>query len=206
MVFVPKDRAVGIHIRGTLNGEQVENTLYFADFEGSGVTDELLLLASDIMTWWQNGVMLQLTDGYALREVYAVDMSSNTAPTATAVPSTPSVGGQTEDSLPNNVSLCVSFRTGGRGRSSRGRNYISGLPDNAVTTNNFSSVVSDAIKAEYEKLLDDTLLRGTWTWVVYSRYERGIPRTEAYTPAIDAVVLTDTVVDSQRRRLPKRGR
>jgi hypothetical protein len=206
MVFVPGDNIAQVSIRGTLHGQQVENTLYFGNFSGAGTTDNLGGLGNDILAWWVAEMTPQLVDEYVLREVYVVDMSSDTAPTATVTPPIPTTGDITATSLPNNVALCVSFRTAGRGRSSRGRNYISGLPEQATLNNNFTSLVSNAIKAAYDKLLDAATFSLDWTWVVYSRYENKQPRVTAFTPAVEAVVLTDTVVDSQRRRLPGRGR
>jgi hypothetical protein len=184
----------------------VENTLYFGNFTGSGSSNELTLLGDDIMSWWINQMMPLLVQQYILREVYVVDMSSDTAPTATVTPGSETTGSVTSPSMPNNVALCVSFRTAGRGRSSRGRNYISGFGEGAVEGNRIASSVANDIKAVYQSLLDPAIFVIDWTWVVYSRYENKQPRSVASTPAVEAVVLTDTIVDSQRRRLPGRGR
>jgi hypothetical protein len=206
MVFVPKANTVQIAIRGRLHGEQVVNTLYFQNLSGSGTSGDLASLGADILSWFVADMIPLLTSGYGLREVYAVDMSSETAPTATVTPAVQTSGGNLSPSLPNNVALCVSFRTAGRGRSSRGRNYISGLTEADVDNNVYTLATGNAVQAAYEKLLDAATFSLDWTWCVYSRYENGLPRPEAFTPPIEAVVLTDLVVDSQRRRLPGRGR
>jgi hypothetical protein len=206
MVFVPKDNTVQIAIRGRLHEQQVVNTLYFQNLTGAGTSGDLASLGADILTWWAADMLPLLTVGYALREVYAVDMSSESAPTATVTPAAPQAGSNLNPSLPNNVALCVSFRTAGRGRSSRGRNYISGLTEANADNNLFTEATANAVQAAYEKLLDAATFSLDWTWCVYSRYEDGLPRPEAFTPPIEAVVLTDLVVDSQRRRLPGRGR
>jgi hypothetical protein len=141
-----------------------------------------------------------------MREVYLTDLSSQTAPTVTVVPGTNVLGSGTADPLPNNVALCVSFRTEGRGRSARGRNYISGHAETSLSGNTFNATVSNGIRDAYEELLDATTYTGSWTWVVLSRFEDGVARAAGLVQPVTAVVLTDTTVDSQRRRLPGRGR
>jgi hypothetical protein len=108
--------------------------------------------------------------------------------------------------VPNNVALCLSFRSSGRGRSSRGRNYISGFPEGYVSGNDIDTTLADALVVAYEELKDAATFTDDWTWIVYSRFQNGNARPEALIAPVDAVVLTDYTVDSQRRRLPGRGR
>jgi hypothetical protein len=134
------------------------------------------------------------------------DLSTQTSPTVTVTTGLPITGTNTSDPLPNHVALCVSFRTNGRGRSARGRNYVSGFGEDAASGNTFSGTIANPIAQGYAALINSATYTLDWEWVVYSRYENGDPRTEALIAPVDNVVLTDLVVDSQRRRLPGRGR
>jgi hypothetical protein len=206
MVFVPATDVVQANLRFTLLDQQLENTLYF-EFDNGGVQPaDMQTLGTDLILWWGTHVAPAVVDDVFMREVYLTDLSSQTAPTVTVVPGTNVTGGGTAAPLPNNVALCVSFRTEGRGRSARGRNYISGHGENAVSGNTFTSTISNSIRDAYEELLDATTYTGSWTWVVLSRFEDGQPRLAGLVQPVTAVVLTDTTVDSQRRRLPGRGR
>jgi len=112
--------------------------------------------------------------------------------------------------LPNNVAVTVSFRTGLSGRFARGRNYVSGLSEDAVVLNTVDSAVLADIQAGYEAL-QDVASDNTSTWVVVSRFSGvdgdgvPIPRVEGVTTPITAVIIVDSIIDSQRRRLPGRG-
>jgi hypothetical protein len=206
MTFVGKTDIVQANLRFSLYDQQIENTLYF-QYKTSGVdVAAMQVLGQDLIAWWDTYIPTALVNDLVMREVYLTDLSTQTSPTVTVVPGTTVAGASSADSVPNNVTLCVSFRTAGRGRSARGRNYISGFSEGAVTGNTFDPSIAEDIRAGYEELLDATTYTGDWGWVVYSRFENGVPRDEGQALPVDAVVLTDLVVDSQRRRLPGRGR
>jgi hypothetical protein len=206
MTFVGKEDVVQANLRFSLYEQQIENTLYF-QYKTTGVdVAAMQVLGQDLITWWDAYIPTALVNDLVMREVYLTDLSTQTSPTVTVVPGTTVAGASSADSVPNNVTLCVSFRTSGRGRSARGRNYISGFSEGAVTGNQFDPSIAEDIRAGYEELLDATTFTGDWAWVVYSRFENGLPRSEGLVLPVDAVVLTDLVVDSQRRRLPGRGR
>jgi hypothetical protein len=204
MPFVPVANAIQANIRGTYLGEQVENTLYFG--VGTPPTAAGLLAAGNALAmWWQTSVMPNLSIHYTFREVYLVSLVSASAPTATAVQGAGTAGGTVGDGMPGNVALCVSFRTEARGRSFRGRNYVPAVPESDVAGNTISSGFIDPIVAAYSELLvpGDVV---TGTWGVVSRFANGVERTTGILTSITAVLVVDNTVDSQRRRLPGRGR
>jgi hypothetical protein len=206
MTFVGKANCVQANLRFTLLSQQIENTLYF-EYKAGSVTPALMnTLGDDLITWWVANIAPEVTTDMTFREVYLTDLTTQTSPTVTATTGLPSAGTLSGDPVPNNVALCVSFRSSGRGRSSRGRNYISGIPEGYVSGNDIDTTLADALVLAYEGLQDAATFTDDWTWIVYSRFQNGDPRPEALIAPVDAVVLTDYVVDSQRRRLPGRGR
>jgi hypothetical protein len=123
----------------------------------------------------------------------------------------PAFGDLNDAPLPNNVTLTVSFRTANRGRSFRGRNYVVGLGETQVAGNTVAPSVITAFDGIYSQLLASPVA-AIATWVVVSRFsgvdpvtKEPIPRVTGIATPITSVTVVDNVVDSQRRRLPKRG-
>lgn len=204
MPFIAVPNAAQFEIRMLWDNQEVENTLWF---EAPSAFDSALLdnVAVAVATWFQGSILPNLSSAVQFVEVYGTDMSSATGPTATAVPSSAAFGGVLSPSLPNNVAMCVSFRTAGRGRNFRGRNYVPGMAEDGVTGNAFLASRVANIVGGYNGLLAVATGQGV-EWVVASRYLNNAPRVTGITTPVTAALVTDTYVDSQRRRLPGRGR
>lgn len=205
MPFVPVPNVCAVHIRYTAQLQQCENILYFAA-DGGWDSSQLVDIAGEVGAWWQTELRPITSAGVQLREVYAEDLSSATGPTGTSTPATPTFGQNTSPAMPANVSLAVSFRTALRGRSFRGRNFFVGLCENQVADSAVLSDTVSAIQAAYTLLLPSggQFTRGIWS--VVSRYSNGAPRAVGVSTFVTSVVVVDAVVDSQRRRLPGRGK
>jgi hypothetical protein len=206
MAFVGKANCVQANLRFTQDDQQVENTLYFEYKAGTVTTALMSTLGDDLITWWTSEVGTYLTDKLTFREVYLTDLTTQTSPTVTVTTGLPATADLGQAALPNNASACISFRTSGRGRSSRGRNYLAGVSEDSVSNNTLNATFVSNLIAAYESLMDAATYTDDWTWIVYSRFENGNPRAEALIAPVDAVVFTDRTIDSQRRRLPGRGR
>jgi hypothetical protein len=182
----------------------VENTLYFTLVEAI-TPSAVQQTASGVEGWFVAELLPLLSNQYIFREVYAVSLDTETGPTATSNTSAGTVGGTPGDALPGSVALCVSFRTASRGRSFRGRNYVCGLVEPNVSGNGVAAPWAASVIGAYEGLLVlSEYVNGPW--VVVSRYTNKQPRSLGIATQITDVVLVDTSVDSQRRRLPGRGR
>lgn len=203
MPFVPAANVAMVELRYTYQGQQVENTLYF-DRGSAMTTTEMTDLAALLATNFQDNVRANMPTSLTLREIYVTDLTSDTAPTVTYTGILPLTGSDGQPAMPNSVTLCISFRTNGRGRSSRGRNYLLGITENEVD-NNF---VSSTFYGPWETFYTDVLgiaAGEVWTWVVLSRYANNAPRVAGLAQPVTDFVIVDTVVDNQRRRLPGRG-
>lgn len=204
MAFVPAVNVCEVELRYTWDGQNVENTLYFVAVTGFDETD-MADLAGIVAGWWHDSVRPQQSEDVTLRELYLTDLNTNTSPTLTYTTGLPDAGSAAAPSLPNNNSFTISFRTGGRGRSSRGRNYWVGLLAGQVVASEVTEVHAASIKAAYDALFD-ALSESAWSWCIISRFHNLAPRTTALVQQVSTVVITDLTVDSQRRRLPGRGR
>jgi len=204
MGFVPFSNTVLVHVRYTYQSQLCENTLYFSNGEGVNEGNMIALgeaLSNEIAT----NHMPNLPNALICRELYLVDLSSETAPAVTVTAALPAVGGINTEPAPSNCSLTISFRSSGRGRSSRGRNYLLGLTENYVSNNQVSPYFTAVWSSFYQFCLDQTVAPD-WVWVVASRVHNGAPRALGETHPVTAFTYTDLTVDSQRRRLPGRGR
>jgi hypothetical protein len=207
MVFVPGTNIFKVDIRQELFGQQVSNTIYFrADSPPVGEAD-VAFLAAEVQQFWEEELAPHVVQDLELREIYITDLTTQTSPTYT-YPVTPAVSGErTGDPLPSNCTFCVSFRTSGRGRSSRGRNYVAGLVEENVTGNVLDTTAADGIVAAYtDGILNNPDLGGLFTWVVVSSVDNKEPRLSLLVQPVTSVIYADRVIDSQRRRLTNRGR
>jgi hypothetical protein len=212
MPYVPVPSTVMAELRMTLDGQKIENTLYFLSASGPSLAN-MEVLGSDLEGWWTTNCAPLLPVDVLLRELVITDLTTNTGPQYTDAPEggIPGVIGQ--PALPNNVSLAISFRTALRGRSFRGRNYIPALTENQVVNNTVSAAVAASWVSAYNELIA-ILATGAreYTWVVVSRFsgvdadKKPIPRTIGLKEPVVTALVVDATVDSMRRRLPGRGR
>lgn len=203
MAFQPVIGTAEVDIRGTLNGQLVENTIFL--HVGDAWTAELLASAASIVRdWWFANIMPALPTAYVFREVFVKDLT-----TAAGLEASDSIGFgiQGTDSravLPGNATLAVSFRTGLAGRSFRGRNFVPGMTVGDVEGNTVTTGFAGEMSGGYEALLT-ALVDSDFTWVVVSRVTEGAIRATGLTTPVIAVAITDLLVDSMRRRLTGRG-
>jgi hypothetical protein len=203
MAFIPVVNCVMAELRFTLDGQKVENTLYFQ--RASAWTAPLgVLLGDHLYTWWVDNMAASLTDSLTLDSVHVTDLTAVDGFAVDFVPDVAETGVVGATSVPNNCAICISFRTEARGRTGRGRNYIMGMPQTHVTLNTLDTADGIAFVAAYNAL-PTVAGASAATWVVVSRFLDSLPRDVGITRSITTVILLDLTIDSQRRRLPGRG-
>ena len=206
MAFIPVPNTAQAELIYIWQDQVVENVLYFTT--GAPMTPVMLqMIASDLKAWWIADIQdLQGVD-IALREIKVTDLETESSPVFTLTSGLPLNGNVASEPMPGNVSLCVSFRSAGRGRSSRGRNYFPGLTENQVQGNIVTSGVITSLLTAYGRLqTGDAMFDSQAGWVVVSRFHNKAPRAIGLAQPVTSVVIIDPFVDSQRRRLPSRGR
>jgi hypothetical protein len=207
MVFVPGTNVFKVDIRQELFAQEISNTIYFRSAQPPVTPSDVDALAGEVQSFWANDLANHVVQDLSLVEVYITDLTTQTAPTYT-YPVSPAVTGlRTGEPLPSNCTFCVSFRTNGRGRSSRGRNYVAGLAEADVGGNVLDPTEADGIVQAYtDSILNNSLLSGYWEWVVVSAVQDGLPRSSLLVQPVTSVLYSDRIIDSQRRRLTGRGR
>lgn len=203
MAFIPVPNAAQVVVQQSLFGEDVNNVMHFAR-SGGWPLASLGALATLVATTWTAEVMPVLSSELTLVGVSARDLSVADGQQALQ-PVSPAVeGGIDQQSLPGNVAFVVTHRTAFIGRSRRGRNYIGGLPEGAVTQNSLLTTTGDALAAAFNTLRATCAAQGFFFCIV-SRYANNLPRVEGITTAVDVSEVRDYRVDSQRGRLRGTG-
>lgn len=211
MAFIPVANVAAARLEGVVDGQQTINDLYFRQPGGIFFAD-IQSLAVNLDAWFTTAFANMLSNQWSTVAVHLRDLTTEAGLVAD-FSSTPTTGGVGAEPTPNNVAACISFRTGTAGRSYRGRNYIPAIPGTMVTTNTLDSDWMGDMAQAYGLLLEGGgALPGDWEWVVVSRYSgvdadgKPIPRVAGIATPVSTVLFTNAIVDSQRRRLPGRGK
>lgn len=211
MPFVPEATSVEAKFEGVVDGQQTINDLYF-QLPGGYILSDIQSLGTNLSDWFTAGFASHLSEDWSTVAIH-IRALNNPASYVVDVSPTPTIGGASAAAEPNNVALCISFRTGLAGRSFRGRNYVPGVPVDQITLNTFDPGWMADVKTTYDLLLPGGgALPGGWIWGVLSRFSgvdvngKPIPRTTGvFTPIVNTL-YTDSTADSMRNRLPGRGK
>jgi len=199
MGFVPGSNVLQVNMNGTYLGVAVQNTLYFSKSGlGSITLTDAENLRDAIIAWWTVSISNQLSSELTFHTLYMTDLTTQTSPVYEfPVTLTGQVG---SPAMPGSVTLAVSFITAGRGRSSRGRNYIIGLAESTVSENAVSQLYADNMQGFYEDLIT-AAQSANFIWIVFSRITDGGERLSGLEQPVLSCKVTDLTVDTQRRRL-----
>jgi hypothetical protein len=213
MPFVPVPNTVAVDVVYELDSQSIENTLYFSKATAVAPED-LAALVEKVNETIRGNLIPLLSNVIHLLRVVGTLLDVVEGLVYVSTTSLPLAGGISEEPVPSNVAGCISLRTGLSGRSFRGRNYIPAIPNSLVSLNTMSSVFTTDVEGAYAQLRTNVDEIG-WTHVIVSRFSgftivdsRKVPtpREEGIaTPVINSFFV-DATVDSQRRRLPGRGR
>lgn len=204
MPFQPVGNGAEVVVKGQLLGESVVTTFPFlgtVDFNAGHIET----LADVVKDAWELHCLPQLPGAYASREVVARGLRSPNDFEHTAPWVLGGTGLLTSAAMPNNVSICLTRKTAQRGRSYRGRIFWPGLVEQDVTDNRVNVGRADAILDAIRNFWADVSTFGVFAMAVITRWENNALRPVAIANPITSWSMTDTVVDSMRRRLPKRG-
>jgi len=116
-----------------------------------------------------------------------------------------SAGGNTGAAMPSGVTIALKFFSGLTGRSQRGRMYLVGLSDGAVSGDQITDAAAAAFLVAWGDFFDSVATDESVLHVIVSYCNAGAWRTTAQNTDVAAVVLVDKNLDSQRRRLAGRG-
>jgi hypothetical protein len=200
MAFIPVPDGALVTIEYGNAGTNWSNTLWFT--QSNFGNNEMIALADYIEAWADTNIMPNLYSGWSRRVVSVYDMRDVTGLKIQQL-NTPAVGGKTGDPAAIQLALVVTFYTAARGRSGRGRNYVTGFIEADVAITGISNpVVSSNIDTAYTNLIGGAGAIN-WTWSVVQFQENGSPLSAGVPrPIVSALVRNDTF-GTQRRRVDR---
>jgi hypothetical protein len=203
MTFIPASGCVRISLQFSYSGQTVVNTI---SLKKSTTVDEsdLPLLCSAAQGWWETYLKPSCHADFRLETISAIDLTSDSGPSYTQTLSPTIAGTSTGDKLPANAAAVISWRTAFRGRSYRGRMYVSGFTDAALYSATRITAAFQAVLVVAAANLSTFFSPYDYSHVVISRYTDGAPRTSGFAALVLSAVV-DVFVDSMRRRLEGRG-
>ena len=204
MAFVPVPGVVQANVRFELADQLIENVLNFR-YEGTPFGTAVLAIQTSLEAVWWATLRPKISVAMTNTETYYTDLSDVAGPVDTQPPFPDATGGSGVEYAPNNVAFVVTHRTANRGRSYRGRTYIAGISNDNIEGNEVIPAAVTAIVAAFNNLRTD-LATSDILFTVVSRFHDGAPRVEGLDTAVTLSLARDAFVDSQRRRLPGRGR
>lgn len=204
MAFIPFDKVVKVDWVYSFENSEMVNSFYWKFTEP--INESILAAVIDnANTWWDENLRLEQVSALSLIKMRATDLTSQNAQSVEVGISPPVQGANTGQALPANVAYQVSWTTGFRGRSFRGRSFWPGFPEDDSSGSTWATAVHTrtAVYAYNLRIVDFEPY--TATPVVCSREYNGVPRTVGVATPITGHTIY-TYVASQRRRLPGRGR
>lgn len=187
-----------VEVKGVMDNQLTINTSHWA-ISGGGINiTNLTTLVDAVADWAANTLAPLLSRDWTLTQTAGTDLTSNIGPAA--FNNTTQIGGVDIEAAPNNVAACVSIRTGGRGRSFRGRNFLPGIPNSLVTLNTLDTgFISDLLGA-YTGLIGAGTFVAGWEYSIVSRRLANEDRIPPLVIPVVSVEMVGTSVRSMRSR------
>lgn len=199
MAFVPTPNGARVVVNW-IKGTETFSYVFYATKDGFDLSaqQDLATLVDSVHNASRKAYFAsQVT--YLNTTVY--DARESDGPIATAnISNGPGTGAS--EALPINTSVCVTLRTAGRGRSSRGRKFVTGFGEgnnaagewNSTATNNALNYIAAIIAA---------IASAGWLPVIRSIQQDGVALTTANTRAITSTSVRNSKVATQRRRVDR---
>lgn len=203
MAFQPAPDCARVAVVQTHITSELVNVFHFRR-TGQWGLPELNDLVIAVATAWVNDIMTHLSGNNALIRVEGRGLRAQNDVSTEYVLPQPVVGGRPGEGLPANVSFCVTHLTGLAGRSNRGRTYFGALAEADTVGDFFQTARANALRDGLNSVRNAASQAG-WTMVVLSRYSGKQLRPQAIPIEVIGFRYRDTIVDSQRRRLSRRG-
>lgn len=200
--FIPEVNTLKTEHIFDFNGQICENVFHWRYSTDPSQSDATSLAAA-IVAWWNASGKTVSTPQVSLQRVKLTNMTTQTGFSFEYTTGLPVGGTVGQPSLPNNCALVIKWTTGNRGRSFRGRTYHMGLDEYNTSNNAVTAAYAGLVATAYANYLA-LVATPQPTLVVASRFSNNLPRTTALLTPVTGLSV-ETIVDSQRRRLPGRG-
>lgn len=199
MAFIPVPDAAMAVQKFSHDGQSWSNTLWFtkAGFVTADMDALAAAVGTTVISYLKPFISLNATyDGvtvYDMRTATGEKVEYNNGSGA---------GLDTDAIIPTNVALVLTLYSNNRGRSGRGRVYLSGFDETAIDDGRFLAQWGANV-ATWAAELETAVEAEGWTWVVVSRYTAGAPRASGLAQAVTSTAVRSLIPGTQRRRLDR---
>lgn len=187
MPFVPVPNTAQVILEYQTNSKPITNGFYFekgTEWDAAS----LEALADTVFDAWAEGLQAAINTITFLTRISCIALFSETAPASVNTISALNQGTAAGDPLPRNVAMSVTFGTGLRGRSFRGRIYHTGTVDEWLLNEGQWDPESRAlIDLSYGTFLGAITTEATCTHVVVSRVQGGVTLAVGETTPVTSV-------------------
>lgn len=159
-------------------------------------------LAAALDTWASSDLTDNLSGTTSYNKVTTYDMNSSGGRVIVDDTSSGAAGELATAGVALNVTACVTLRTNTRGRSGRGRMYISGLAESEVDERYIALQRRTDIENDIGDMKTAIEALG-WTWIVASFQQDGVTLNPGVARPITSWEIRVASVASQRRRVPR---
>jgi len=202
MAFIPLEYTALFTLVFTTFSREWTNNIFIKDTDETAWTATTLETMADAIATWYEAVY-DLTTGVdtELTRIRAYSQHSETAPFT--VVEVGSAGTLVGSLLPLSNSLVVTLQSDTRGRSGRGRVYVTGIREADAVGNLVDTSHADSVVAAWDQLMFTTIPAvgaGTYRPVVAQRHSDGSPLLFGITHELASVRYSSRRIYSQRRR------
>lgn len=201
MAFVSIPDCFKLEVEYIVAGASAYNVLHIRTTvpEEAGMAEALTLIAADSLV---PGLVTVMSNQCRVSTLTVTSLSSAAGQVAVRnVAIEDGTGLILSPALPNSIAMVVSHRSGLAGRSNRGRSYLTGLPEEYLTGNTWSTTATGAARTAFLAFSVGLQTDG-YAHVILSRQRNKLPLpVPEMVPVVGYVV--DTRVDTQRRRIPR---
>lgn len=200
--FIPVPNTARVRLVYTQFGQTLENVFNF-ERAGPFSSADLLALNASILTEWTVNIMPEVTVDATLVLIESTALDSAMGFQETT--SVGVVGGNAGGGTPTGVTLAIKFASGLAGRSQRGRMYWIGTSVGQIVGDQYDAGQAAGILAAVTAFFGLVFATTASAHVIVSYCNAGAWRITGQTTPVTDYILTDTNIDSQRRRLAGRG-
>jgi len=187
-------------INATISGTALANVLNF--YKSSGYDqDDIDALAEAVDDAVGSDYLAILASAVSYNSTLVRGLE-NTVDLQASVTTNAGAGAVSGATMPNNVSLVATLRTGLTGRSARGRFYTMVMSSASLASQNTLSSTIGTGLSDFLLQVQINALAAGWQLCVLSRYNNLSKRATAIAFAVTDIEVRNLLVDSQRRRLP----
>lgn len=199
MTFIPVPHGAMVSIRFTKGGEDFSNTFWLVKEDYT--SGDLTTLADDMDAQFAANYKGYFSSGVSYLETVAYDMRSDGGEVVSNADGAGACSGAASVA-PIGLAVVVTCYSNTRGRSGRGRKYVSGLPEAQLESGIWLQAAADSALGYVSNMCNTPSTKG-WDEVIVSRYHNGAARLQAETYSMISRTVRSLIPGSQRRRFDR---